>query len=195
VTDLDKLTLAKTDLTAAIDGYDLARRRLNDQRRGQPGSSLGGGGGRGGGSPVETALGIGGEYVDGDKGTMNSDQAARKLTAMDELVKSIAKQTHLLALLVAGELPRHATDKQRRDVERANGGQDVMCEHCTPHLPGNHLHREKMHTAEATDVKGNLPEPMRLGRWCYDIVRKTGALPTKRMLQERANGQRVMVKA
>lgn len=192
MTDLEKLTQAATDLTAACDNYDRARRSLNDQRRGQPGSGFAGGGGRGGGSPVETALGL---STPGDDGDITADQAGRKLAALDDLVRAIAKQTHLLRLLVDSEVPRAPTDKQRRDVERSNGGTDVMCEHCTPHLPPGHIHREKMHTAEPTTVKGNLSEPMRLGRWCYDVTRKTGAPPTPKMLRERANGGRVMMGA
>lgn len=166
----DKLTLAKTDLTYVLDHRTVARKRLEDQRLGQPGSGFGGGGGRGGGSPVETALGIAGP---GD-GNIRPDQAATELAQADLLEKQLYRTAHLLRLIYEKQIPKAATDKQRRDVEKANA-EDPTCQHCTQHRPPGKA--ELVH--RTGDVAGNLPAPMALCRWCYDGVRRTGALPAK----------------
>ena len=174
----DKLALAKTDLAYVLDHRTTARERLEDQRLGQPGSALGGGGGRGGGSPVETALGIGGEYHQGDPGNVRSDQAAHELEQADKLEKQLYLTARLLRAIYEKQIPKAPTDKQRRDVERANA-EDPTCQHCTQHRPPGKA--ELVH--RTGDVAGNLPEPMALCRWCYDGVRRTGSLPSKPAIQ------------
>lgn len=181
----DKLTHAKTDLTYVLDHRTTARKRLEDQRLGQPGSGFSGGGGRGGGSPVETALGIAGP---GD-GNTRSDQAARDLAAADQLEKQLYRTVHLLRLIYEKQIPKAPTDKQRRDVERANS---EPMEECS-------IMRELTNTFEPalcrSDCGGILPAEALVGRWAYDFMRSKGRRPTKREATAHANGRRVMVKA
>lgn len=179
MTTTDPLTLARDDLDFIRQHLATARRRLEDQRRGQPGSALGGGGGRGGGSPVETALGLGGpdrEDVD-ERFQLHGDRAAHQLAHLEALTKQATRTLHLLRLIVEAEVPKAPTDKQRREVERANT-EDPTCQHCTPHRPPGKT--ELVH--RTGDVAGNLPEPMALCRWCYDAVRRSGQLPSKQAI-------------
>ena len=170
-----QIDLLRNDIAVIADNLAIARRRLEDQRRGQPRSALGGNGGRGGGYPVETALGMGGP---GDDGTIYEDRAARLLDQIDQLTKQLCLTARLLRLIVEAEVPRPPTDKQRRDVERANTP-DPTCQHCTQHRPPGKA--ELVH--RTGDVAGNLSEPIALCRWCYDAVRRTGQLPGKQAIE------------
>lgn len=44
---------------------------------------------------------------------------------------------------------------------------------------------------EASTVKGNLAEPHRLCRWCYDFVLSEGQVPNRKQIQQRLQGGRV----
>jgi hypothetical protein len=171
MSSLDKLRHAADDLTVILEHHDRAIRSLEDQQRGQPGSGFGGGGHRGSSSPVESALGLSGP---GEDGEVHGDRAAATLAHVGKMRDRVIRDLHMLRRVIEAEVPRAPTDKQRREVERANTEDpDRFCEHCTRHRP----------TGMAEDVyrtgtvSGNLPEPMALCRFCYDRVIRKGRLP------------------
>lgn len=171
MTDHKRLTQAIEDLQTTLGGLDRARRQLRDAQRGQPGSSFTPGVRAGGqSSPVEAALGL--NHHD----HITADQAAKKLEAIDKLIRQTSMTAQLLGAIVDGEQPKHPTDRDRREVERANNAEPDRgpCDHCTRHRPTG-LTQDVHRTGT---VAGNLPDPMALCRWCYDEVRRTGQLPT-----------------
>lgn len=178
--DLEKLTRAAADITKALDGYTKARTNLVDAQHGQPGSGLGGGGGRGGGSPVETALGIAGP----GEGNIRPDQARRQLAELDRIVRQLAKDAALLEVIVASQTPRAPTDKQRRQVDRANNA-EPECRHCRDHANRYEPYRT------VTDVDGILPAEVPLCRWHTDFIRRTGRPATKTETERHAQGRTI----
>ena len=181
---LDKLRLARTDLATVLDLHDLAVQRLRDQQRGQPGSGLGGGGSRGSSSPVESALGLNGP---GEHGGIRGDSAAHKLAQVEKLRHQVCRDLRILALMLAAEAPRAATDKQRREVARVNAEP-------LPECWWMRRHTDTFEVALCTTNLGGLLDDERpIGRWVYDFARRNDRLPTVQECQRHAAGQTVRV--
>lgn len=183
MSSLDKLRHAADDLTVILEHHDRAIRSLEDQQRGQPGSGFGGGGHRGSSSPVESALGLSGP---GEDGEVHGDRAAATLAHVGKMRDRVIRDLHMLRRVIEAEVPRAPTDKQRREVERANTEDPDrgQCEHCTRHRPtgtAEDIHR-------TGNVSGNLPEPLGLCRFCYETARSRGRLPS--MEEIRLNARR-----
>lgn len=156
-------TAAEIDLEA----LRAALRRCTDSVASHPGAaSTDGTRGRGGTSSTEALA-------------MTPDPAARELADLDRTMRRIEADLAWLVAFTARHTPRPPSDRDRREVERANTTPDPLCEHCTPHRrPG---FAEPVHRTGT--VAGNLRHTMGLCRWCYDRVRNTGRLPTGEELE------------
>lgn len=149
---------------------EVVTRRMEDARRGHPGSSMGGGGIHSGGSPVEALL---------DQRDIGGEDLARWTAALVELRRA-AVTLDRLAIAWAPRPP------STRDVLATEAANTRVCECC---------HDGALRADAPTDVRGNLAEPLRLCRWCYDFAASTGRLPDQRTLERRRNGQRIRVSA
>ena len=158
-----------------------AIRRLMDARPALPGAGGQGGGGRVKGPHADPTLSL----------AMKPDRVAREIAQLDDVLRRMSVDAQWLRSFVDRWQPHAPTDRDRRDVEKVNEGPDPLCEHCTPHLPSGSIHVERPLTVNPTTVKGNLPTPMMLGRWCYDVVCDTGELPTRSMMEDRGLNKRV----
>jgi hypothetical protein len=188
MTTEDNMLTAASDLRHAAPLAADARRQLEDQRRGLPGSALGGnGGGHTSSSPVESALGLN-NPADPHGYTLPHDRAAQALTELAELEKRLKRDAYRYRVLVTAAAARPADAKARREAERANSG-DKLCEHCTPWMrPGN------VEPVFVTgDVLGNLPDPKGLCKWCWRFVRNHARLPSQSEVERHDNGQRIRV--
>ena len=146
-------------------------RRMEDARRGHPRSSMGGGGGGSGDrSPVERLL---------DERDIGGEDLARWTQALTELRRAAVT----LDRLAVAWSPRSPSTRDILATEAAN---TRLCECC---------HDDPLRADSPTDVRGNLAEPIRLCRWCYDFARSTGRLPDAKTLERRRKGQRIRVSA
>lgn len=151
-------TAAEIDLEA----LRAALRRCTDSVASHPGAaSTDGARGRGGTSPTEALA-------------MTPDPAARELADLDRTMRRLEADLAWLVAFTARHTPRPPSDRDRREVERANTTPDPLCEHCTPHRRSGDA--QPVHRTGT--VNGNLPLPMALCRWCYDRVRTDGRLPS-----------------
>lgn len=151
-------TAAEIDLEA----LRAALRRCTDSVASHPGAaSTDGTRGRGGTYPTEALA-------------MTPDPAARELADLDRTMRRIEADLAWLVAFTARHTPRPPSDRDRREVERANTTPDPLCEHCTDHRRSGDA--QPVHRTGT--VNGNLPLPMALCRWCYDRVRTDGRLPS-----------------
>lgn len=151
-------TAAEIDLEA----LRAALRRCTDSVASHPGAaSTDGTRGRGGTSPTEALA-------------MTPDPAARELADLDRTMRRVEADLAWLVAFTARHTPRPPSDRDRREVERANTTPDPLCEHCTDHRRSGDA--QPVHRTGT--VNGNLPLPMALCRWCYDRVRTDGRLPS-----------------
>lgn len=86
--------------------------------------------------------------------------------------------------------PRSATDKERRETERANDPTARGCELCQR---AGHWHPP--FTDKPTDVAGVLDEPYLLCEWHWRFVRKMGRLTTEQETAAYVSGRPVKVSA
>jgi hypothetical protein len=176
-----------TDLTRAIElldaltkpGHDPAQpaqpleavvlRRMHDAQRGHPGSSMGGGGSHSGASPVEAMI---------DQPDIGGDA----LTAWRKAMYQVEMGARTLDRLAMAWAPRQPSAKALRDTERVNT-QERLCSICGDEP-----------TIYRSDVNGNLPERVEIGRWCRDFVARVGRAPNSRELAQHKRGGKVMVR-
>lgn len=167
-----------TTLAKLTDGFPSALQRLLDARRGYPGANAydGTGGGPSTGSPVErTAL--------------TPDPVGSERAQLDAVLNRLARDTTWLAGFVARWTPHAPTTRDRLAVDRANHP-DPTCDHCTPWRP-----KGTVWPVHATGtVAGNLDLPLALCEWCYGRVRRTGALPTRRQVEDNTLGKPVPIR-
>ena len=157
---------AHQDLTAALTGLGPAIQRLMDARPALPGAaSTDGTRGRGGTSSVEALA-------------LNGDPTAAEIRQLDQVLRRLSADAQWLAGFVSRQTPRAPSDRDRRDVERANSAPAEDCEHHT--AAGLFEHGE--HTGT---VGGNLDLPMRLCGFCYREVYRKGRLPRGEVLHDR----------
>lgn len=140
-----------------------AIRRLMDARPALPGAA-GGGGGRVKGSHADPTLAL----------ACKPDPVSREIGQLDQVLRRMSVDAQWLRAFTDRWLPHAPTDRDRREVERANEGSDPLCEHCTDHR----RHGDAQPVHRTGTVNGNLPLPMGLCRWCYDRVRTDGRLPS-----------------
>lgn len=165
---LDRLTQPGADPAhPSVPRWQVATARMDDAQRGHPGSSMGGGGGRGG-SPVEAAL---------DQPDIGGEALAEWRHALAHLDAAVRR----LDRLAEAWTPRAPSPSALRETEMANR---KVCEHCDD---------GPLRADAPTDVRGNLAEPIRLCRWCYDYTVSVGRLPDARTLERRRKGQRIRV--
>lgn len=94
---------------------------------------------------------------------------------LDDAIRALTRAVRVIDVFVRSQSGQTPTERDRREAERANTPLDE-CDHCTPHRRAGHI--EPIYRGP-TDVAGNLPGPMSLCRFCYDRVRRTGALPSR----------------
>jgi hypothetical protein len=116
-----------------------------------------------------------------DQPDIGGDALTEWRKAMDQLGHA-ARTLDRLAMAWA---PRQPSAKALRETEATNDAAH-LCEHCGV---------DPLRADAPTDVAGNLVNPIRLCRWCYDYARNTGRLADRRTLDRRAKGQRIMVDA
>lgn len=178
MTELDTIIdlLARLTMTGADPAHpsqtvaEVVTRRMQDARRGHPGSSMGGGGSGSTGSPVEAML---------DQPDIGGQDLARWTAALVELRRAAVT---LDRIAVAWSPKQPST----RDILATEAANTRLCECC---------HDDPLRADSPTDVRGNLAEPIRLCRWCYDYTTSTGRLPDAKTLERRRKGQRIRVSA
>ena len=156
---------AHQDLTAALTGLGPAIQRLMDARPALPGAaSTDGTRGRGGTSSVEALA-------------LNGDPTAGEIRQLDQALRRLSADAQWLAGFVSRQTPRAPSDKDRREVERANRPDDG-CDH---HRAAD-LYEPAEHTGTVSDT---LTLPMALCGFCYWQVRRKGVLPRGEVLVQR----------
>ena len=144
-----------------------AIRRLMDARPALPGAGGQGGGGRVKGSHADPTLSL----------AMKPDRVAAEIAALDSVLRRMSVDAQWLRSFVDRWQPHAPTDRDRREVEKANTPEDG-CEHhaaATIYEPASHV----------GTVAGNLNVPMRLCDFCYREVYRKGVLPRGEVLVTR----------
>ncbi len=137
-----------------------AIRRLMDARPALPGAGGQGGGGRVKGSHADPTLSL----------AMKPDRVAREIAQLDDVLRRMSVDAQWLRSFVDRWQPHAPTDRDRREVEKANTPDDG-CEHHA--AAGIFEHAER----GPSTVAGNLALPMRLCNYCYQEVYRKGVLP------------------
>lgn len=179
--DIDLATTVAANLDTALD-------RMDDARRGQPGSGSGFGGGQKGGtgSPVERALGLDQQPRPGETGfQFTRDHGAEAVATVDKALSAVRTALERLDTVVAAWTPHYADGKAQRATEAANVEE---CAHCRATLNRH----EPMH--RRTDA-GCLPTKMPLCRWDMDFAGTRERLPTSAEKIRHDKGLKVKVPA
>lgn len=167
----DYLGLARTDLEVCADNLGAAVARMMAARPGVPGAaSYDGPSVSGGGSSLTPTERAADQRMRGDRTQADIDQ-------MDRALREIGRYALVLRRIVESWTPHAPTDRDKRDVERANDP-TPECALCRMHA--------------------NVHEPVhRSGRcrWCYDFAKRIGRVPAKEELQRHHDGLQVRVKA
>ena len=119
------------------------------------------------------------------------DVAAADLAAVQRDLNALTVIAKRLTYFTSKYSPRSAYSAELRQVERENDPGCVCCARGT----GPSGHPIHSHVLRSTDVKGNLPHPMALCRWCIDFVRSKGRLPSPAEVTAHAKGERIMQSA
>lgn len=151
--------------------HEVATARMDDAQRGHPGSpSTAPGHSSDVSSPVERAL-------------TQIDLGGLDLERWNAAMRQLASAARTLDRLAVAWIPRSPSWRAQVETEAANV---ALCEHCGD---------DPLRANQATDVAGNLAEPVKLCWWCYKFVRKAGRLPDASTLTRRRKGQRIMLDA
>lgn len=207
----DHLAAALEDLDLVAGSFDAAVQRIHDARRGTPGAQSyngNGSGSHGNTSTVESALGITdreagvGDQLPGPK-YPTQDPAVTELHRLDRALREIevqsgqahrnavwiARHARTVYRIVTANSPKAPTARQRAQVEGDNRRGSDECA-ITRELAGRY---EPVH--RVSDCGGILPEPVPLGRWVYDFVRRLGRKPTKGEMERHHQGRTIRVPA
>lgn len=155
--------------------------RLSEAMRGQPrAQSLDGvsGGSGGHGDPTATA-------------GIEDDPARDDLVELEKALKAAHAHARTVVGILDRYLPRPPSSRERRGVTRANAFRCWSCARVDSSLPVPDAQIPL--TKTPTTVKGNLPEARLLCRWCYEVVRLTGRLPSRKDTRAHIKGERVFV--
>lgn len=127
----------------------------------------------------------------GVQAAMFGDQAAQAIREVDDLLRRLEIAAKGLEFVVARYTPRQAFSAELRQVEREN---DPGCTSCARGAGPNGGPIWSPSIGH-TDVKGTLPHPMALCRWCRDFVRSKGKLPTPQQVTDHERGITIMQSA
>lgn len=111
---------------------------------------------------------------------LTPDPIAPQIAELDKLLRRQLADAQRLDRIIAAWTPRQPTDRDRREVERANDPTiREFCEHCTPHRrPADRL--EVAHTGTVGD---RLSSPEGLCAACYAFTWRNGRKPRPRELR------------
>lgn len=114
------------------------------------------------------------------------DPSASDRVLVDTLLRRIRSDSDALLRLVGRWMPREASPKDRQ-LSAINEREEPECSHCRT---VGKWSRSRQGAAQTT-VNGNLDEPQALCAFCYAFTRDTGALPSRKQLEDHHNGIRV----
>lgn len=120
---------------------------------------------------------------------LNDDPARDRHRQLTLAVRHAAQSAQQAVAVVNRYVPRPASAIERRAVERVN---EPHCQSCAriEEPKGRRVIAPPL-TKTPSDVKGNLRKPMWLCRWCTDVVRLTGRIPTRREVRDHVAGKKV----
>jgi hypothetical protein len=111
------------------------------------------------------------------------DKAEQDRIELHKRAKRIRDDLDWLTRCTQRWSPREPTPKDRQ-LSSLNEKDEGECEVCRTIGKWERLLLE-------TNVKGNLDRSYKLGAWCYRFTLDTGALPTRKQLEDHHNGVRV----
>jgi hypothetical protein len=172
--DIARLMAPTDDGTATHPAIVHASHRLQDARPALPGGTAYDGdrisGGSSGSKPPPG-------WDQDDRAKADRDEAHRR-------AKRIRDDADWLVRMVMRTNPRVPSDKDR-SLSNLNAKGEPGCAHCQS------IGKWDDRAVEKTLAKGNLTEPIDLCWWCYKFTLDTGALPTRKQLEDHHAGVRV----
>lgn len=184
--DNPQLEPALADLNAAAPHFRNAVARLMDARPSALGAaSYDGPGVAGGGTSSSTErLALNPDRTSVDLTNLDAALAGLVLLARtpDGNTRAICARARTVWTITSVWTPKAATDRDRRDLTRANLDRDPGCEH--------HARQGAYELAAHTGtVSGNLDLPMALCSFCYWQVRRKGQLPNGDAMERHRQGK------